>query len=104
MTALSQSRVRHSVAFSLRHDDGSPEAASFLEALAGLEAIDGVEEFQVLSEVSPKNAYRYGVTMEFASQVAYDTYNASPEHVEFVRDRWDTEVTDFIEIDFALLG
>jgi hypothetical protein len=104
MTALSQSRVRHNVAFTLRHPDDSPEAASFLEALASLAAIDGVEEFQVLAEVSPKNGYRYGVTMEFASRVAYETYDASPEHVEFVRDRWDAEVSDFIEIDYAPLG
>jgi hypothetical protein len=104
MTALTESRIRHTVAFTLRHDDGSPETASFLEAVAGLAAIEGVEELQVLSEVSPKNDYRFGVTMEFASRASYEAYNASPEHVEFVRDRWDAEVGDFIEIDFAPLG
>jgi hypothetical protein len=104
MTHLDQSRIRHTVAFTLRHDDGSPEVAAFLEALSALSAIDGVEELQVLSEVSPKNSYRYGVSMEFASRTAYETYNASPEHVEFVRDRWDTEVVDFIEIDFVALA
>lgn len=103
MTALTQTRIRHTVAFALRHDEQSPEAADFLEALARLGAIDGVEELQVLSEVSPKNGYRYGVSMEFATRTAYDTYNAGPEHVEFVRDRWDAEVTDFIEIDFVAL-
>ena len=40
--------------------------------------------------------------MEFASGWL-QSYNASPEHVEFVRDRWDAEVTDFIEIDYAAL-
>jgi hypothetical protein len=104
MTELSESRIRHNVAFTLRHDDDSPEAASFLEALASLAAIDGVEEFQMLAEVSPKNGYRYGVTMEFASRVAYESYDASPEHVEFVRDRWDADVSDFIEIDYAPLA
>jgi len=103
MTALNQSRIRHTVAFSLKHDDESPEAASFLEAVAALAAIEGVEELQVVSEVSPKNSYRFGVSMEFASRTAYEAYNASPEHVEFVRDRWDAEVTDFIEIDFVAL-
>jgi heme-degrading monooxygenase HmoA len=104
MTALTQSRIRHTVAFSLRHDDGSPEAVSFFEALADLAAIEGVEELQVLSEVSPKNDYRYGVTMEFATRAAYESYTASPEHVEFVRDRWDADVADFIEIDFVALA
>ncbi len=28
-------------------------------------------------------------------------YDRHPEHVAFVRDRWDAEVTDFQEIDFA---
>ncbi|MDQ4053025.1 MAG: Dabb family protein [Actinomycetota bacterium] len=104
MSQLDKSRIRHTVAFTLRHEDGSPEAASFFEALAALGAIDGVEELQVLSEVSPKNSYRHGVTMEFASRAAYEAYNASPEHVEFVRDRWDADVADFLEIDFVALG
>ena len=103
MSQLEQSRIRHTVAFTLRHDDGSPEAESFFEALGALGAIEGVEELQVLSEVSPKNSYRYGVSMEFATRTAFETYTASPEHVEFVRDRWDTEVADFIEIDFVAL-
>lgn len=104
MTELTESRIRHTVAFTLRHDDDSSEAAGFLAALANLESIDGVEEFQVLSEVSPKNGYRYGVTMEFANQIAYETYNASPEHVEFVSERWDADVAEFLEIDFAAIG
>lgn len=103
MSRLDQSRIRHTVAFTLRHQDGSPEAASFFEALAALGSIDGVEELQVLAEVSPKNSYRHGVTMEFASRAAYEAYDASPEHVEFVRDRWDAEVVDFLEIDFVSL-
>ncbi len=104
MTELEKTRIRHTVAFTLRHDEGSPAAASFFEALAALGAIEGVEELQVWSEVSPKNSYRYGVSMEFATRTAFETYTASPEHVEFVRDRWDDEVTEFIEIDFVALG
>lgn len=104
MSDLDQTRIRHIVAFTLRHDEGSPEAASFLAALADLGAIEGVEELQVLSEVSPKNGYRHGVSMEFATRAAYEAYDASPEHVEFVRDRWDADVADFIEIDFEALA
>ncbi len=101
MTALSGPRVRHSVAFTLRHEEGSPEEASFLDALRALVAIPGVEAFEVVAEVSPKNDYRYGVSMEFADRAAYAAYDAHPDHVAFVRDRWVPEVADFLEIDFA---
>jgi len=40
--------------------------------------------------------------MEFASQSDYEAYNAHPKHVAFVRDRWEREVTRFLEIDFRL--
>jgi hypothetical protein len=38
--------------------------------------------------------------MEFADRAAYEVYNAHPEHVAFVRDRWTAEVTAFQEIDY----
>ena len=101
MTALSGPRVRHSVAFRLHHAAGSAEEAGFLDALRALVAIPGVEAFEVVTEVSPKNDYRYGVSMEFADREAYAAYDAHPDHVAFVRDRWVPEVADFLEIDFA---
>ena len=52
-----------------------------------------------MREVSPKNDFDYGLTMEFADQAAYAAYNEHPQHVAFVADRWDAEVTDFLEID-----
>ena len=102
--SLSGSRIRHSVAFALRHDEGSPEEASFLAALRSLQEIDVFETFEVVREVSPKNSFRLGASMEFADQAAYDVYNADPRHLAFVQDRWVPEVTDFLEIDFAPLG
>jgi hypothetical protein len=51
--------------------------------------------------VSPKNAYTFGFSMEFANQADYDTYNDHPLHVAFVRDRWKVEVSDFMEIDYV---
>jgi hypothetical protein len=41
--------------------------------------------------------------MEFADQAVYDGYDAHPDHVAFVRDRWMKEVDDFLEIDYAPL-
>lgn len=101
MTALSGTRVRHCVVFTLRHDEGSAEEASFLDALRGLGAIPGVEAFEVVVEVSPKNGYRHGASMEFTDRAAYAVYDAHATHVNFVRDRWVPEVTDFLEIDFS---
>ena len=103
MTPLTNGRIRHSVVFSLTHSEGSVEEADFLDAIARLEAIPGVEEFELMREVSPKNGYRFGLTMEFADPPAYMSYNAHPEHVEFVESRWDVEITDFQEIDTTAL-
>ena len=55
----------------------------------------------MLREVSPKNDYRFGISMEFADAAAYEGYNEHPDHVRFVAERWLPEVTDFLEIDYA---
>jgi quinol monooxygenase YgiN len=103
MTLLTNGRIRHSVVFTLAHPDGSAEEAAFLDAIARLEAIPGVEAFELMREVSPKNDHRFGLTMEFADPAAYNAYNEHPDHVEFVERRWDAEVTNFLEIDTVAL-
>jgi hypothetical protein len=101
---LKPGRIRHTVSFTLAHPAGSSEERDFLDAARQLGAIPGVEAFEVLSEVSPKNEFRYGISMEFADQAAYQGYNAHPDHVRFVEERWLKEVADFLEIDYAPLG
>jgi len=101
MAALSGPRIRHSVAFALHHTEGSAEEATFLDALRALAAIPGVEAFEVMTEVSPKNPYRHGVSMEFADRATYEAYNAHPHHVAFVTELWESEVAEFLEIDFV---
>jgi hypothetical protein len=101
MPALAPGRIRHTVVFSLVHPVGSPASAIFLAAASRLAAIPGVEDFQILNEVSPKNDFLYGISMEFAHQDAYDGYNEHPDHVAFVEGRWIPEVSDFLEIDYA---
>src|SRR4051794_27938523 len=103
MPILTPGRVRHGVVFSLKHAEGSPEEADFLKANAELASIPGVEAFEILRETSPKNDYRFGISMEFADQAAYTAYNEHPEHVRFVETRWLPEVVDFLEIDYAPL-
>ncbi len=101
MTALTGSRVRHTVSFDLHHAAGSPEEADFLAAAERLAAVPGVEAFEVVREVSPKNGFRFGISMEFADEAAYAAYNAHPDHVRFVEQRWLAEVSDFLEIDYS---
>jgi hypothetical protein len=94
-------RVRHTVAFTLVHEDGSAEERDFLETAERLAAIPGVEAFELLAEVSPKNDYRFGISMEFADRSAYDRYNEHPDHIRFVQQRWLAEVSEFLELDYA---
>lgn len=93
--------IRHTVVFSLRHAAGSPEEGAFLGDARILAAIPGVEKFEQLRQVSPKNDYAFGFSMEFANQAAYTGYNEHPDHVTFVRDRWVPEVERFLEIDYV---
>ena len=97
---LGNGRIRHTVVFTPRHDPGSPEEATFLAAAERLAQIPGVEAFAILRETSPKNGYRFGISMEFADADAYAAYNEHPDHVRFVQDRWLPEIEDFLEIDY----
>jgi Stress responsive A/B Barrel Domain len=103
MSDLAAGRIRHTVVFTLSHPEGSPEETDFLATAAALSAIPGVEAFQLLRETSPKNAYRFGISMEFAGPDAYAAYNEHPDHVRFVNDRWLAEVSDFLEVDYQTL-
>ncbi len=103
MAALGPPRIRHTVSFTLRHAPGSAEEADFLAAAVALGAIPGVEAFEVVREVSPKNAFAFGISMEFADTAAYASYNEHPAHVAFVEGRWLPEVADFLEVDYASL-
>ena len=103
MPTLTAGRIRHGVVFTLEHAPGSPEEADFLTANAQLASIPGVEAFELMREVSPKNDYRFALTMEFADRAAYDAYNTHPDHVSFVSERWDNEVADFLELDSEAL-
>lgn len=95
--------IRHTVVFNLKHAIGSAEEAEFLRDAMVLADIAGVEKFEQLRQVSPKNDYAFGFSMEFSDQAAYSGYNDHPVHVAFVRDRWVPEVERFLEIDYVPL-
>ncbi|MBS5796699.1 MAG: Dabb family protein [Dysgonomonas mossii] len=92
--------IRHVVVFNLKHEVDDPKTAQFLEeGKEILTAIPEVKNFQVLRQVSKKTNFNFCFYMEFADSTAYKTYNDNPEHVKFVKERWETEVSDFMEID-----
>lgn len=93
--------VRHQVIFCLKAGAASSGAEAFLrDGRILLSAIPGVTNFSVYRQVSPKNDYDFGFSMDFADQAAYEAYNVHPSHVAFVTDRWVPEVSRFLEIDF----
>ena len=93
--------IRHTVVFSLKHASGSLQEKAFLRDAKVLAEIPGVKKFEQMKQVSPKNDYRFGFSMEFTNQTAYDGYNEHPKHVAFVKDRWLREVETFLEIDYV---
>jgi len=99
---LEKGNIRHTVMFSLKHDADAPETGKFLQdgqrVLSGLPM---VKNFEVCRQVSPKNEYAFYFSMVFDDQEAYDSYNGHPEHVKFVKERWETEVAGFLEADFV---
>lgn len=99
---MSSSAMIHSVIFSLKHEKGSVEEQRFLEdGRSALSAIPSVQKFRVFQQISPKNTYDFGFSMVFDSKADYEAYNAHPNHVAFVKDRWEKEVTQFLEIDYS---
>jgi heme-degrading monooxygenase HmoA len=96
--------IQHTVAFSLRHPSGSAAETDFLAAARALATIPGVERFEQLRQVSPKSDFAFSFSMHFAGEDAFQAYNNHPIHVAFVRDRWDTEVSSFQELDFVPLA
>ena len=92
--------IRHTVAFKLKHPSGSAAEASFLEAARALISIPTVCNFEWLCQVSRKNPYEFGFSMEFDSAQDYEAYNVHPAHVQFVETRWNPEVAAFLEIDY----
>lgn len=96
--------IIHSVIFTLKHAPGSDAERKFLNDAMVLTTIPGVQNFRQFRQVSRKNDYRFGFSMEFADKAAYAGYDSHPEHVAFVRDRWVPEVERFLEIDYEELG
>ena len=95
-------KMVHMVIFCLTHEKDSVETRKFLvDGKAILSRIPGVINFEVILQVSSKNDYDYGFSMEFIDQAAYNLYTEHTNHKDFVENRWKTEVSRFLEIDLV---
>ena len=95
--------IRHTVVFKLKTKKDSSEEHDFFEAVKKLAAIPGVRHFECLKQISPKNNFDFGLSMEFDTAELYEQYNSHPDHVHFVQTYWVKSVEDFLEIDYELL-
>ena len=93
---------RHMVIFDLESGIDSEKTKLFLtDGERILTAIAGVKNFTVSRQVSPKNDYTFCFSMDFDSEDEFKRYSADPEHDAFVSERWEKEVTRFMEIDLC---
>lgn len=92
--------IHHTVVFRLRHEPGSAAERDFLRAACELARIEGVKQFECLRQTSAKNAFQFGLSMEFDDAAAYAHYSDHPDHTAFVQNRWIPEVAEFLEIDY----
>ena len=94
--------IQHTVMFNLKHESNSLDEKRFLEdGNKILSVIPSVKNFEIKKQISPKNGFKFYFTMYFENEEAYEAYNQHPDHVKFVKERWETEVADFLEADFV---
>lgn len=95
--------IEHTVTFRLKSDLDDQVEADFLQAANDLAKIEGVQNFAIRRQVSPKCSHAYGITMQFDSQDAYAHYSSHPAHEAFIENYWLKYVDDFQEADFLPL-
>ena len=95
-----EAAIRHMVVFNLKYAKEDPRAKDFIETAKKVFAgIPFARNVMQCWEISPKNNYTYGFSFDFMKPEDYESYNNHPDHCKFVEARWNTEVTDFMEID-----
>lgn len=93
--------IRHTVSFNLVHLPGSEAEETFLQAARALGSIPGVRNLELWSQRDRVTGFSFELAMEFVDDVAYETYNAHPDHVQFVIRKWKPEVFTYKERDFV---
>jgi len=64
--APASTRIHHSVFFKLKHPIDWKSDHNFLAAAKNLATMPGVEKFECLIQISKKNVFEFGLSMEFA--------------------------------------
>ncbi|AUD02633.1 Dabb family protein [Spirosoma pollinicola] len=95
--------ITHTVFFTLNQSKDAAEEQVFFDAARKLADIPGVQNFTCLKQISPKNNFEFGLSMEFDTQELYTAYTNHPAHTEFVQQHWIPGVADFMEIDYQPL-
>ena len=94
------SRIKHMVLFNLKSELSKEQVNVFFnQSLSILTKIDGVNNFISFDQISKKNDFKYGFSMEFDSQDSYDYYSNHQMHTDYVKNIWLTNVDTFLEID-----
>lgn len=93
--------IRHSVILKLKPHLSYEEKQVFFDAVDKLAEIPNVQKFEVLKQISPKNKFEYGISMEFENQEQYDFYSNHADHQAFIQNFWMKSVEDFLEIDYT---
>lgn len=93
--------IEHTVAFNLKHPDGSAEEKDFLEGLRVFADIPGVQDYKVNRQVSSKGPFAFQISMRFDTQDELEAYDAHQVHVDFVNERWIPEATEWQTLDFV---
>lgn len=60
--------IRHSVILKLKADLSSVIKQAFIDASRKLSLIPDVQKFEMLKQISSKNKFEYGISMEFDNQ------------------------------------
>ena len=96
--------ICHSVIFKFKQSADFAAIQNFFVAAKKLATIPSVQNFESLRQVSKKNNYEFGLSMEFANEDVYQQYNDHPMHVQFIKEYWLNYVDDFMEIDYQPLN
>ena len=96
--------IRNSVIFKLKPQISAAEKTFFFEAVNQLAKIEGVEQFEVLEQISKKNNFEYGISMEFANAELFENYSNHPANLHFIKNFWLKNVEDFLEIDYKKIN
>jgi hypothetical protein len=96
--------IRHSVILKLKSQITAEDKQAFFDAVDTLSTIPDVQKFEVLKQISTKNKFEYGISMEFDNQEQYDIYSNHPSHIHFLQNFWANNVEDFLEIDSVIIS